>query len=126
MIIKKLDSVIDSDRDIDWGNGRSRRLLLKSDGFPYSITDTIINAGTESRMQYLNHVEACYCIEGSGEVESGGQVHKLEPGTLYAPENDKHILRAFTTLRLICVFTPPLSGTEHHSLSADAFSTYES
>jgi len=128
MIIRKLSEVVDTERDVDWGNGRSRRFLLKSDKSPFTITETIVKAGTESKLQYLNHVEACYCIEGEGEVESDGKIYKIEPGTLYVPEKDKHFLRATKNrdLKLVCVFVPPLNGQEHHILSEDGFSTYES
>lgn len=126
MIIKKLSEITNTDRDVDWGNGKSRRFLIKSDKKPFTITETTVNAGTESKMQYPNHVEACYCIEGTGEVETAKGIDKLEPGVLYVPENDKHILRATTDLKLVCVFSPPLQGSEHHTLSEDGYSSYES
>ena len=126
MIIKKLDEIIGTERDVDWGNGQSRRFLLQSDGLPFSITETIVKAGTESKLQYLNHVESCYCIDGEGEIECDGKIFKIEPGTLYIPEKNKHILRAKNKdLRLVCVFSPPLKDLEHHQLSEDGFSTYE-
>jgi L-ectoine synthase len=31
-------------------------------------------------------------------------------------KHDKHWLRAKTTMRLVCVFSPPLSGRESHQL----------
>lgn len=127
MIIKKLSEILGTDRDVDWGNGMSRRFLLKSDKLPFSITETTVKAGTEAKLQYLNHIEACYCIDGEGEVESGGKIYKIQPGTLYIPEKDKHSLRATNQdLKLICVFTPPLGGPECHLLSEDGYSTYES
>ena len=92
MLIRKLDSV----KTVDWGNGLSRRFLLESDGMGYTVTDTIINAGTTSRLEYKNHLEACYCIEGSGAVvEMDGTRHELVPGTLYAlDKHDMHDLIA--------------------------------
>ena len=115
-----------TERDVDWGNGKSRRLLVQADNLPFTMTETTVKAGTISKLQYLNHVEACYCIDGNGEVESDGKVYKIEPGTLYAPEKDKHILRATSKdLKLVCVFTPPLKGSEKHALSEDGFSTYK-
>ena len=64
MIVRNLSEIINTERDIAWGNGQSRRFLLERDGMGYSLTDTIINAGTESLLEYNNHMEACYCIEG--------------------------------------------------------------
>jgi L-ectoine synthase len=126
MIIRKLSEVTNTERDVAWGNGQSRRFLLAQDGMGYSLTDTIIDAGSESLLEYKNHLETCYCIEGEGEVEDmDGNVYPIVPGTMYAlDKHDKHYLRARTTLRLICVFTPPLQGKESHKLGSDGSSSY--
>ena len=68
-------------------------------------------------MWYKNHIESVYCVGGEGEVENvaTGEVVPLSDGTLYClDDHDKHILRATTDLRLICVFTPALIGPELH------------
>jgi L-ectoine synthase len=78
----------------------------------------VLDEGCELHLHYKNHVESNYCIAGQGEVEdvATGAVHPLTPGTMYALENhDAHILRALKgQLRLICVFTPALTGHETH------------
>ena len=86
----------------------------------YSLTDTVVDAGTESLLEYRKHMEACYCIHGEGEVEDmEGNIHPLKPGTIYAlDQHDKHYLRAKTQMRLVCVFTPPLVGPESHDLQS--------
>ena len=74
-------------------------------------------AGSTQRLEYKNHLEANYCIEGEGEVEEvvTGRIWPLEPGTMYVLDaHDAHIIRAHTDMRLLCVFTPALSGTETH------------
>ncbi len=128
MIIRKLGDIVGTERDVAWGNGQSRRFLIAADGMGYSLTDTIVAAGTESLLEYKNHMEACYCIEGEGEVEDmEGNVFKIEVGTMYAlDKNDKHYLRApaHTHCRLVCVFTPPLRGDESHSLDGGDSSAY--
>jgi L-ectoine synthase len=117
MLIRKLDSV----KTVEWGNGLSRRFLLESDGMGYTVTDTIVRAGTTSRLEYKNHLEACYCIEGSGAVvEMDGTRHELEVGTLYAlDKHDMHDLIANPDgdMRLVCMFTPALTGDEAHHLT---------
>ncbi|MHB8694397.1 MAG: ectoine synthase [Solirubrobacteraceae bacterium] len=117
MLIRKLDEV----KTVEWGNGLSRRFLLESDGMGYTVTDTIINAGTTSRLEYKNHLEACYCIEGSGAVvEMDGTRHEIVPGTIYALNNhDMHDLIANPEgdMRLVCMFTPALTGDEAHRLT---------
>lgn len=124
MIIRNLDDV----RTVEWGNGLSRRFLLKTDGLGYTLTDTIVNAGSKSPLQYRNHLEACYCIDGSGEViDEAGNAHALTPGTLYAlDQHDAHWLIADpgSDLRLVCVFAPALDGDEVHSLDQDVHSAY--
>lgn len=112
---------------VEWGNGVSRRFLIKADDVGYTLTDTIVRAGTESRLHYPNHMETCYCITGTGWVsDTSGRSHRIEPGTLYAlDQNDPHTLIADegADLRLVCVFAPALEGDETHTLS-DGYSTY--
>jgi L-ectoine synthase len=124
MIVRRLSEV----PTVEWGNGLSRRFLLESDGMGYTVTDTIVRAGTKSRLEYRRHLEACYCIGGSGEViDANGDSHALEPGTMYALDrNDAHFLVAAPDedLRLVCVFTPALEGHETHRLDSAEFSHY--
>jgi len=93
---------------VEWGNGVSRRLLLEADGLGYTLTDTLVLAGSRSLLHYPHHLEACYCISGTGWVtDTAGRSHRLEPGVLYAlDEHDAHILEADSDgdMRLVCVF----------------------
>ena len=71
-------------------------------------------------MEYANHLEACYCIEGEGEVEdlTTGERHAIVPGTVYALDaHDRHVMRVKSDLRLVCVFSPALAGGEVHDES---------
>src|SRR5919199_4520277 len=92
MLIRKLGEV----KTVQWGNGVSRRFLLEADGMGYTITDTIVNKGTRSLLEYENHLEACYCIEGKGSViEMDGTEHEITVGTMYALDNrEAHFLLA--------------------------------
>jgi L-ectoine synthase len=124
MIIRNIDAV----KTVDWGNGLSRRFLLEADGLGYTVTDTLVRAGTKSRIEYRNHLEACYCIGGSGEVvDTEGRSYPIVAGTLYAlDQHDAHYLVASSheDLRLVCVFTPALRGDEAHRFDQDEFSEY--
>jgi L-ectoine synthase len=117
VIVRKLDDV----KTVEWGNGLSRRFLLEADGMGYTVTDTIVRAGTKSRLEYQNHLEACYCIEGKGSVvELDGTEHEIVPGVIYAlDKHDAHDLIASPDedLRLVCMFTPALTGDEAHRLT---------
>jgi len=116
VIVKQLNDIVGTELDVQAETWISRRLLLQKDNIGFSMNDTIIKAGTETKMWYKNHLEAVYCIEGEGEVEVvGGKTFPIRPGTIYAlDQHDRHILRAKTELRMICVFNPPLTGRETH------------
>lgn len=116
MIVKQLEDIRGTSHDIDTPTWNSRRLLLKKDGMGFSMHDTVIKAGTETLIWYRNHVEAVYCIEGEGEIEVvGGEMYQISPGMLYALDgHEKHLLRARSQLRMVCVFNPPLTGAEVH------------
>jgi L-ectoine synthase len=128
MFTRQLDDVEKSDFFVDWGNGTSHRLLTKRDGMGFTVCHTVVRAGSESRLQYRRHLEACYCISGSGEVEDmSGTIHRVEPGTIYVLDaHDDHYLRADATrdMVLVSVFNPPLEGTEKHALGGDGGSAY--
>jgi L-ectoine synthase len=124
MIVRSLDDVA----PVEWGNGLSTRLLTKPDGMGFAVADTLVRKGTSSALQYRNHLEACYCISGSGEVvEKDGTRHKITPGTIYAlDEHDAHHLVAsdHEDLHLVSIWNPPINGDERHTLSEDGFSQY--
>ncbi|MBI3896790.1 MAG: ectoine synthase [Gammaproteobacteria bacterium] len=127
MIIRKLEEISGTERDIAWGNGQSRRFLIARDGMGFSVTDTLVKAGSSSLLEYKNHLEACYCVEGEGEVVdyTTQKTHAITPGTIYAlDKHEKHVLNAKTDLRLVCVFNPPLNGSEKHRLNGDDSSSY--
>lgn len=116
MLLRTLEEIVGSTREVSAENWTSRRLLLKADGMGFSMHDTVIRKNTRTSMWYKNHLEAVYCIEGRGRITGDdGRSYRIEPGTLYALDaHDKHTLEADTDLRLICVFNPPLVGSETH------------
>ncbi|MCO6427100.1 ectoine synthase [Nitrosomonas communis] len=117
MIVRQLEEIQGTEREMYAENWVSRRLLLSVDGMGFSLHDTIIHAGTETMMWYKHHLEAVYCIEGEGEIESlsDGKIYAIRPGTMYALNmHDRHVLRSRTSLRMVCVFNPPCTGNEVH------------
>lgn len=132
MIVRNLSEAERTDRRVVAENWESTRLLLKGDGMGFSFHITTIYPGTETHIWYKNHLESVYCIDGEGEVEvlagkegdgraevenggNGGKIYKIAPGTIYVlDQNDRHLLRAKTPLKLACVFNPPLHGKEVH------------
>jgi L-ectoine synthase len=117
VIVRSLDEVVGTDRDVAGEGWRSRRLLLKADGMGYSLHDTTVEAGALLELEYRHHLEACYCLEGEAELTdlSSGERRAITPGTVYAlDQHDRHTLRVVSDLRLVCVFNPALSGSETH------------
>ncbi|MFD2759789.1 ectoine synthase [Lentibacillus juripiscarius] len=118
MIVKSLEDLVGTEDETSGETWSSRRFILKKDGVGFSMNDTIIKAGTENYFWYKNHIEAVYCIEGEGTIEKveTGDVYDIKPGTMYLlDEHDKHVLRAKSQMRMVCVFNPPLVGTETHN-----------
>lgn len=128
MFTRSLSEIEKTDHFVDWGNGTSHRVLTEADQMGFTICHTVVRAGTESRLQYRNHLEACYCVSGSGAVRSiDGVEYKVTPGTTYVlDQHDDHYLCADegSDMVLISVFNPPLKGTERHTLAANAGSAY--
>lgn len=48
MFIRKRNEVA----GIQWGNGTSHRMLTEKDGMGFTVAHTVVNAGSESRLQY--------------------------------------------------------------------------
>lgn len=120
MIIRKKTALTGTARDAAGPGWTSLRLLVKSDGMGFSMTETQVLPGAVLRLEYKHHIEACYCIAGEGVVIEGesGARHVIRPGTLYAPDahdrHEVHVPKGGEALTLICVFSPALEGTEVH------------
>ena len=120
MIVRNRGQLAGSHRRVSSSTSESTRLLLAEDGMGFSLNVTEIEAGLEIRMCYQHHLEAVYCVSGTGSIEdeATGKVHDIAPGTIYAlDQHDAHILRSATRLELICVFNPALVGTETRDTS---------
>jgi L-ectoine synthase len=128
MFVRSIAELRGTEREVEWGNGLSYRLLVAADGMGFTVCHTIVRAGTEALLEYRNHLEACYCIAGEGEVEDmDGHKFPIKPGDIYVlDKHDKHYLRGGSRedLVLVSVFNPPLKGTERHNLKDSAASTY--
>ena len=117
MIVRNLNDVKNTDREVVTEGWTSRRLLLAKDGMGFSLHETIIPAGAELKMHYKNHLESVFCIAGEGlliNLETN-EKHIISPGVMYALSgHERHVLKATSEIRTVCVFNPPLTGREVH------------
>jgi len=118
MKIRSIDQIENTVRDVHFEQGRSLRLILERDNMGFSFHKTIIKAGTKGHWHYKNHLEACFCIAGDGELTDlkTGKKYIIIPDTIYLlDQNDDHTFEAFNEdVILISVFNPPCKGTEIH------------
>ena len=117
MIVRTMESIEGTERDVHAPTWKSRRMVLAGDGVGFSLHDTVIYAGTETTMWYRHHVEAVYCLEGTGTLHDldNDCSYPLSPGTMYLLDgHERHRVVAGTDLRMACVFSPPCTGQETH------------
>ena len=116
MIVRTLEEINGTELDVRGEGWRAQRLLVRDDGLGFSLSETTVDGGAEMDLWYKHHNEACYCIEGEAEVteRDTGVVHHIGPGSVYAPQHDRHTIRVISPLRLVCVFNPALTGHETH------------
>jgi L-ectoine synthase len=104
-------------RRVKFTGGVSHRAVVASDGLGFSVNKTVIPVGPPSRWQYKNHLEACYCIKGSGVLVNleTNEAYRILPDTVYClDKHDNHTFEAFEEVVLISIFNPPLRGDETH------------
>lgn len=117
MIVRSLDEITGTDRDVETSTWRSKRLVLAREKVGFSLHETVLFAGTATEMWYANHVEAVFCVAGEGELlnRETGERHAIRPGTMYLLDgHERHTLHAVTDVRTVCVFNPPCTGREVH------------
>jgi hypothetical protein len=107
----------------------SNRILLQSDGLGYGLTKTVVPVGERQYWHYKNHLESCYCIGGKGLLTNAetGEYWAIEADTTYVlDKHDAHYFEALEEVTLICVFNPPLTGSEVHQDDGSYAKEYES
>ncbi|TCK20043.1 ectoine synthase [Pseudonocardia endophytica] len=119
MIVRTLDEITDTERDVEAENKqwRSKRIVLAKDGVGFSVHETVLQPGTINDFWYANHIEAVFITEGEGELydKDNDITYQLAPGSIYVLSgNEKHQLRPKTLMKTVCVFTPPVTGREVH------------
>ncbi|ANY07112.1 ectoine synthase [Pseudonocardia sp. HH130630-07] len=119
MIVRTLDEITDTERDVKSENGqwRSKRIVLANDKVGFSVHETTLEAGTINDFWYANHIEAVFITQGEGELydKDNDVTYQLAPGSIYVLSgNERHQLRPKTQIKCVCVFNPPVTGREVH------------
>ncbi len=119
MIVRSISEIKNTERDVKCPRGgfNSLRILLEKDGMGFSMSKTTIPANISELWHYKNHLEACYCISGSGTLINNetGEWFNIEKDVMYAlNKNESHTFKSITDVILLCVFNPPIKGGEVH------------
>ncbi|KXP10805.1 ectoine synthase [Tsukamurella pseudospumae] len=117
MIVRTTEEITGTERDVAAGHWRSKRIVLGGDRVGFSFHETVIEPGTVNEFHYANHVEAVWLVEGEGTLldRETGVEYPLAPGTMYLLDgNERHTVTTRTRMRMLCVFNPPVVGTEVH------------
>ncbi len=128
-IVRNLEDLYHTERDVFWGNGRSRRLLIRQDGLGFALCITMGNSDTDSLIRYENHFESCYYISGTGEYkwECGNHPIKTgyDQGTVFIMnKHDTHHMRVADETVCLSIFSPPIEGNERHNFKNGNASSY--
>lgn len=114
MKIKRINQI----EPVAFTGGISFRAILESDNMGFAMMKTVIPKGGPYHWHYENHLEACYCIKGKGEIVdiATGLKHLITPDVIYVlDKHDDHTFEALEDTILISIFNPPLKGQEKHN-----------
>jgi L-ectoine synthase len=117
VIVRTLDEITDTERDVKTEHWRSKRIVLAGDRVGFSLHETVLDAGSVNDFWYANHIEAVLVVEGEGELldKDNDVTYRLGPGSVYVLDgHEHHQLRPLTKMRTVCVFNPPVTGREVH------------
>lgn len=133
-VLKTLKEVDASDLNVMWGNGQSRRFLVKKDGYSVALANTLGFPNKRSFLEYKNQLESCYYIKGVGRYvwNDGKDEHTFgrnEDGVqgtiMVMDKNDPHYMTVEEETSIcLSVFQPPIVGHEAHKLDGSGSSSY--
>lgn len=120
MLVRDFQTIEAEGRVISISHGKSTavRVLTRSDGLGFSLSEARCGAGNESFLWYKHHWEANFIRAGRGELvdRDSGERWALYPGVLYCVgPNDRHtVVNGDDPLRIISIFNPAIEGDETH------------
>ena len=128
MKVRTVKEIENTDRDVDFKEGKSLRLVLEKDEMGFSVHKTIIPKGQKGFWHYKNHLESCYCIKGKGRLTNldTNEVYDINIDSIYSLDNhDNHSFEALEDVVLISIFNPPVTGNEVHQADGSYLLNYE-
>jgi L-ectoine synthase len=118
MKVTSIRNIENTERDVLFEQGKSLRLILEKDKMGFSFHKTIIRPNETGHWHYKNHLEACFCIKGTGILTNLNTKESflIEPDTIYLlDDNDNHTFKSLgEEVVLLSVFNPPCKGNEIH------------
>ena len=139
-VISRLSDIIGTERDIDWSGGQkkgqSRRFLRQDDGFNVSVHYTICYKNNTFPLVFKKNFEVLYYVKGDVTYKWGQdfshsqhfQQTSIADGdacVFIMNEHEEHEMHVLSQdSESICVFYPPLKGTETHDFSKGGPSSY--
>ncbi|XP_064637749.1 uncharacterized protein LOC135493972 [Lineus longissimus] len=130
---KSLKEVIASDLNVAWGNGESRRFLVKKDGYSVAISNTLGYPNKQSYLEYKNLLESAYYIGGVGKYvwdddraeHTYGRDEDVKGTMMVMDKHDPHVMTIEEETSIcLCTFSPPIVGDEVHTLDGSGYSSY--
>ncbi|CAH1799958.1 unnamed protein product [Owenia fusiformis] len=124
-IVRRLDDIVGTPKNVFWQRGYSRRLFVKADGFNIGITNTTLFPNFRSPLYYPNHVEAVLMFKGSGKyIWNGGEEsqefdeEKHDGTMILIDRHEQHDVELYDKgAEAICYFFPALLGHETHDFT---------
>lgn len=117
MFVRRIGELTGENAVVKGENFVSHRIVLARDGVGVSVHLTHTKKGSKRKLQYKNHLESIYLIDGKAKLHDlkNGTIEDVFPGTAIAlDQHDPIIFEAITDLVLFCVFCPALHGPEVH------------
>ena len=85
MVIKRKSKLLGTKRHVKNHVYETVRFLLEPDGAGITLTDIVLNPGSEETYGYEHHIEIAYCLSGRARVQdlSNQEIHIIEPGVMW-------------------------------------------
>ena len=116
MFVTRLADLLGTADEAHGTKWHSIQLTRASGDFDLVLADTVLEAGFSADLPVLPGRQVRYCIEGEGIVDdaTGGDSHRIRPGTAFAfRQGGPCRLRVHTRMRLVSICVPSAKKADH-------------